>query len=536
MQGRGWEMKSRPKRKPAKRIDRAKRLFQKAVDANPSEQRRLITQASRAGSSTKNLVRGLLKAHGTGNVLDSKGSSQGSSHFETLTRLGPYLLVERLDSGGMAEVYLGVKAGVKGFEKEVALKCILPKHSMNPRVQSWFEDEAKLGSSLNHPNIVQTYDFVHLDNSFWLVMEFIRGKHLGKMLDQMQNPWESQALPVYIGCEILKGLEYAHERVDEKTGEPAPVIHRDIAPKNIVVSYSGEVKIVDFGIAKEEVASVRTETQIGVVKGTPAYMSPEQSAGKVIDHRTDIFSAGVVLYELLAQRPLFSRDSRSPKVDLQSFIRRRIATLDVGKPLRHVLARALETDPAKRYQTAAAFRKDLEAHFASDPLFNQKSLASFLGTLWSDAIEEERRASQGRQAKVQRLLRETYHLGTFSGANAEPSWKRSRLILALLIFTVLTSATNILLQLVPEDMRINSLPSLSRGPASAEFCQVILESDPSRTLVVANALVIGATPTTFRVKCGVPFTLELKHDGFKTLEMKATTREATRHYFLKLDR
>lgn len=516
-------------------MDRAKRLFQKAVDANPSQQQGVVSESSRAGTATKGLVRGLLKAHGTGNILDDRGETPASSKFDTLTRLGPYLLVERLDSGGMAEVYLGVKAGVKGFEKEVALKCILPKHSMNPRVQAWFEDEAKLGSSLNHPNIVQTFDFVHLDNSFWLVMEFIRGKHVGKMLDHMEEGWESPALPAYVACEMLKGLEYAHERVDEKTGEPAPVIHRDIAPKNIVVSYSGEVKIVDFGIAKEEVDSFRTVTQLGVVKGTPAYMSPEQSAGKSIDYRTDIFSAGVVLYELLAQRPLFSRESTA-KIDLSSFIRRRIATLDIGKPLRHILARALEVDPAKRYQTAAAFRSDLESQFIADPNFNQKALATFLGELWSDAIEEERRASQGRQARVQRLLRETYSFGTMTGENAEPSWKRSRLILALLVFTVLTSATNILLQILPEDLRVNPLPKLSRSPASTEFCQLVLESDPSRSVVVANQIVMGATPTAFRVKCGAPFTLELKHDGFKTLEMKATTREVTRHYFLKLNR
>ncbi len=223
-------------------------------------------------------------------------------------RFGKYILVEKLATGGMAQLYRAKILGVQGFEKLIAIKMILPHLAKEHELVSSFIDEAKLAALLNHQNIVQIYDFGSMEDSYFISMEYLFGKDLRGIATKSKE----KNLPVslehalYIMSRVCSGLDYAHKLKDFQ-GKPLNIIHRDISPQNIFVTYEGDVKILDFGIAKA--ASQSTITQYGMIKGKVAYMSPEQAAGKFIDRRSDIFSAGILLYELVTGNRMFTGDS-----------------------------------------------------------------------------------------------------------------------------------------------------------------------------------------------------------------------------------
>ena len=204
----------------------------------------------------------------------------------------------------MAEIYVARTRGVAGFEKLVALKMIHPNFAADPDFVQMLVDEAKLAVQLQHANIVQTFDLGRVDEQYYIAMEFIDGVDLYKLLRRASEhdidfPFEVAA---FIGAEVGAGLDYAHRKRDAR-GRPLEIVHRDVSPQNVLVSYDGEVKIVDFGIAK---ATMRAQqTAAGVIKGKYYYMSPEQAWGDPIDARTDIFSAGILLYEMIVGQMLY---------------------------------------------------------------------------------------------------------------------------------------------------------------------------------------------------------------------------------------
>lgn len=226
---------------------------------------------------------------------------------------GPYTLVRRIAVGGMAEVYVAVARGVGGFEKLVALKLIHPEHSEDDSFVRMLIDEAKLTVMLTHANIAQTFDLGCVDRRYFMVLEYVDGADLARLLDSMiahRRPMPVEAA-LFITNRIAQALDYAHRKTDPM-GRSLRVIHRDVSPQNILVSREGDVKLTDFGIAK---AALRTsETEVGVIKGKYCYMSPEQAWADPIDHRSDIFSAGAVLYELITGRMLFSPDDNLPQL------------------------------------------------------------------------------------------------------------------------------------------------------------------------------------------------------------------------------
>ncbi|MBZ4417276.1 serine/threonine-protein kinase [Myxococcus sp. RHSTA-1-4] len=276
-------------------------------------------------------------------------------------QLGKYQLVRKLAAGGMAEVYLAKAAGPMGFEKTLVLKRILPALAEDPDFVAMFLGEAKLAAQLDHPNIVQVFDFGEAEGSYFLAMELIDGPNLRRFVKHGTTRPLPPALCAKVVASAAEGLAYAHEFCDPITGEPMRLVHRDVSPANILVSRQGAVKVVDFGIAK--VAGQEHRTQAGVVKGKLAYMPPEQLQLKKLDRRADIYALGVVLYELLTGKRPYAVSSEAGIVNAvlnDPFIPASLRRPDLPAALVHILDRALEKDRERRYPDCRAFQHDLE--------------------------------------------------------------------------------------------------------------------------------------------------------------------------------
>src|SRR5271165_2792447 len=277
-------------------------------------------------------------------------------------RLGPYELLRRLATGGMAEVYLARRAGPHGFQKLVALKRILPQFARDPDFVAMFVDEARVCARLAHPNIVQVFDFGEQDGELYMAMEYVDGTTVARLVRAAAGQGEELSLEVclHITLSILHALDYAHNARDDE-GKLLELVHRDVSPGNVLIDRTGAVKLTDFGIARA--AEIERRTDAGQLKGKLGYMSPEQVVGRELDARSDIFTLGIVLAEMLILRPLFSGGKeldvllRIRDADLTAIDR---ATGRVPDDVRSVLFRALSRDPALRWPTAAAFADALE--------------------------------------------------------------------------------------------------------------------------------------------------------------------------------
>lgn len=289
---------------------------------------------------------------------------------------GPrYSILEKIDAGGMAEVWKARATSLEGFDKLVAIKRVLPNLTQNKRFMSMFLDEARLALRLNHANVVQTFDIGVSDSAYFLVMEWIDGTQL-KLVNEVAR-LDGYMIPkhqaVFIAAEVCKALTHAHQRRDE-SGEALGIIHRDVSPPNILLSREGEVKLADFGLAKAQ--SQLTDTDPGVVKGKFGYLSPEAAKGQTVDHRADIFSTGVVLWETLAGRRLFVGETNLDTVKLvRDAVIPNLTELnpDVDDELNQIVARSLASDPAQRYQTAEAFGHALTYYLFSNRLMVMSS-------------------------------------------------------------------------------------------------------------------------------------------------------------------
>ena len=220
-----------------------------------------------------------------------------------------YRVVEKLESGGMAEVFLAESEGLQGFRKQVAIKRVLPHLSEKKKFISMFLDEARLSAQLSHSNCVQVFDIGVGDNVYFIVMEYVDGANLKAVAEMMKksNTQFPLAAAVYIAVEICKGLAYAHEMKDPNTGQAMNIVHRDMSPPNVLLTKYGEIKIVDFGLAKAN--SQLEKSEPGIIKGKFSYLSPEAAMGEDVDARTDIFAVGIILWELLAGQRLFLGDT-----------------------------------------------------------------------------------------------------------------------------------------------------------------------------------------------------------------------------------
>ncbi len=268
-----------------------------------------------------------------------------------------YTILERLGGGGQAEVFRGVAESMQGFKKPVAIKRVLPNLTSNSKFVAMFLDEARLSLNLQHANIVQVFDISKApDGTYFLVMEYVNGCDLKQIIERQnaRNRRLEIAHTIYIMLECCKGLNYAHTMEHPETGLPLHIVHRDISPPNIMISQNGEVKVVDFGLAK---ANSQIEiTDPGVVKGKFAYLSPEAASGLPIDHRTDVFALGILLWEMFTGRRLFYADTPLQTVELVR--RARVPSItaqntSVEPELDAIVRKALARDPEDRYQSAA---------------------------------------------------------------------------------------------------------------------------------------------------------------------------------------
>lgn len=295
---------------------------------------------------------------------------------------GRYLLHRLLAEGGMAEVFLAQQLGAEGVSKLVAVKRILPHLSRQPEFVAMFLDEARLASNLSHPNVVQVFDFGEFEGRYYLAMEYLAGENLGAVTRLAHGT--GKPIPLQVAVQLMigacDGLHYAHELTEH--GKPLNLVHRDISPSNIMVSYQGGVKLLDFGIAHAaERRQERTET--GVVKGKYPYCSPEQLSGSAaLDRRSDLFSLGIVFHELVTGRRLFKRES-----DVQTcfaVINDPIPSVcaarsDLPQALDRVLRQALERQPERRYQTALELRKEIDRLQSGPPVRLDEYMVELFG-------------------------------------------------------------------------------------------------------------------------------------------------------------
>ncbi|MGA9526257.1 MAG: serine/threonine-protein kinase, partial [Myxococcaceae bacterium] len=310
---------------------------------------------------------------------------------------GKFQLLKKLATGGMAQIYLARHVGMNGFERLCVVKRILPHLAENQDFVHMFLNEAKIAARLSHPNIVEIHDLGSLDGSFFLAMEFIHGEDLRRIWKRAEQAGRALPIPFVLRviADACAGLDYAHKKADN--GLPLNIVHRDISPQNVLVSFEGSVKVVDFGIAKA--ADTMTVTRSGVLKGKYSYMSPEQAAGRRdLDARTDIFALGVLLYELLTGTRLFKRGS-----DMGTL--RAVTECVVAPPsqvntrvpqdLDPIVMKALTRSPSDRYQQAQELQLALEEWLVQRQLpASPAHVAAFMRELYGDRLQAEEQAGQ----------------------------------------------------------------------------------------------------------------------------------------------
>jgi tRNA A-37 threonylcarbamoyl transferase component Bud32 len=336
-----------------------------------------------------------VRPRGGGSILERTGVRVTWTLEAKPNQFGDYVLHDRIGAGGMAEIFLATARGIEGFEKRVVIKRILPSLSDDEQFVRMFIEEAKLCVALRHPNIVQVHDLGEIDAQYYIAMEYVDGRDLLKTLaacgkKKIGFPTD---IALFIVMEVLKGLHYAHQ-LKKQNGEPLGIIHRDVSPSNVLLSFEGEVKIGDFGIAK---ANTREKTATGILKGKFGYMAPEQVTGATIDHRADVFAIGIVLYELLTGHRLFAG-----KNDLAVLEKVRDARIepparyyrqDLDDDLEHIVMSALSRDANDRYQSAKELHDAIHDYvFRSRATVGPAHLARFMQLLFlGDAEEVERR-------------------------------------------------------------------------------------------------------------------------------------------------
>jgi eukaryotic-like serine/threonine-protein kinase len=283
---------------------------------------------------------------------------------------GSYLLLQPLAKGGMGEVFLAKHGGIAGIEKHCVLKTLRPQFTDDREYVSRFVDEARVVVQLSHKNICQVFDVGTVDGRYYLAMEYISGRDLrtvGAALVERTGQGLDLPLSLHVISEILQALDYAHRHLDPGTGEPLRLVHRDVSPQNVMISFEGEVKLIDFGLAASSLKLERTAPN--VVMGKIAYMPPEQVRGDPVDARADIFAVGVMLYELLSGERFY--DNKTP-YEIWALAAagnwRPAGWARLDEQLREIVDRSLSGDPAKRYPTCHAMLEDIEAYRAERSL------------------------------------------------------------------------------------------------------------------------------------------------------------------------
>ena len=330
---------------------------------------------------------------------------------DVLKKFGRYFLLDQIAQGGMAEIYRARLANVDGAGRLLVIKRIMAGYGENPEFLSMFKSEIKVTMGFNHPNIVQLYDFGEENKQPYIAMEFVDGKNLRQFMNRFNEL--KKPFPVELASFIIEqaacGLQYAHGFRDKITGQSLSIVHRDISPQNVLISYEGNVKVIDFGIAK---ATTNNEnTRAGVIKGKPSYLSPEQISGDPLDGRCDIFALGIVLWELLVGKKLFAGENDLAVLkqieSCQTHVKPPSAyNTGVPKELDLIVLKALAKQREKRYQTAEELQRALHKFlYAYLPEFNPADLEYYSKDMFKNEIVEDRKKIQKLNDEVEKLLK-----------------------------------------------------------------------------------------------------------------------------------
>ncbi|MSP23948.1 MAG: PEGA domain-containing protein [Myxococcales bacterium] len=391
---------------------RAFRLTHRATFTNGVRRLRHRVQSHLMTSETSPTAAATPSARGSA----SAPGATPSAAEQMPRQFGKYTLLRKLASGGMAEVFLAIQRAVAGFEKLVVVKRILPELSRNTAFVEMLLAEARTAATLNHPNVVQTFDVGEFEHTYFIAMEHIHGEDIRSVVRGMRDKGIAEfplehALTIVSG--VCAGLGYAHEKRG-LGGEPLEIVHRDISPQNILITFSGDVKVVDFGIAKSTAAVEVERTSAGQIKGKVPYMSPEQARGMDIDHRSDIFALGILLFELTTGRRLFKAKS-----DLETL--KLICDRDYPRPsqvkpgyslqLEAIVMRALEKDRSKRYQRARDMQADLEVLVRKEQIAaSTVDLGNWMSFLFEEKIAQQKAVLQDAKQLADMIA--TQHIET----------------------------------------------------------------------------------------------------------------------------
>ena len=468
-------------------------------------------------------------------------------------RFGKYFLLDKVAVGGMAEIFRAKSFGHSGFEKVVVIKRILSQFAGNEDFVEMFIDEAKLSVELTHPNIVQIYDFGKIEDSFFIAMESVQGKDLRSILRRQAERGEYMPLEVsaFIAHEMACGLDFAHKKTNP-IGLPLNIVHRDISPSNVLISYGGHVKVVDFGIAKAESASDSTES--GVLKGKFQYMSPEQAMAAPIDHRSDIFSLGICLWEMLTGNRLFKRKTGLASLDAVRAGEIPLPTSfnpTVPPELEQICMRALTAEIGERYQEACHMQADLQNFLLPHTTSSlAPHVSTWLRARFGEEILRERerldRGTQlvaafkggddltfsGNQRNKSKTKRRRDNSKITQGGRRNRKKKNSRLLIAgfgvVMLLTVLLVGL-LLSPILTGDDTGSGLGTVvvDVTPAGLKDVEILLDGRPIRARYdrvepgVPHKLVVMARGYESRLKSG----LELEPGQIYRIEVKLTEKE-----------
>jgi|GEM_PF-5457677 len=398
-----------------------------------------------------------------------------------LVRFGKYTLIKKIASGGMGEVFLAKQRGPEGFEKTLVIKRILNHHTDNPEYIEMFFAEAKLAARMSHSNIVQIYEMGQINQSYYIAMEFVNGRSMRDIIDRAKtlNKRIPADFVINLMARLVAGLGYAHSMTDGE-GKPMHLIHRDINPHNVLVSYDGDPKIIDFGIAKSTMS--RNDTEEGTIKGKFVYMSPEQSAAEPMDKRSDIFSAGIVFYEMLTGVNPFQK----PNIVLSLDAIQRLDPDPVSKlnpdlivyqaQIEPIIKKILHKKPAERYQDCRELQRDLN-QLLSVVQHSDKSFSDLMEEMFKEDIDHMKKilsvdVNSGEESSASEFSRteitpgstkpNTSVLKTSSKRRIKEK-KRKQTLVVMLALTLLIFSSGVLLLLLFKDRLFQYNPN-NGGP------------------------------------------------------------------------
>jgi serine/threonine protein kinase len=454
---------------------------------------------------------------------------------------GRYTLLAKLATGGMAEIFLARQQGSMGFEKLVVIKRILESYAEDPDFVSMFLDEARIASQLSHPGIVQIYDLGEEQGTYFIAMEYLAGESLAMVARTAMQSGEP--LPVSFAVKLVAdaagALGYAHAKTDSR-GEPLHIVHRDVSPHNLFVTYEGNLKVLDFGIAKA--ANRATKTVGNQVKGTMAYMSTEQVQGRAVDARADVFALGVVLFEAVTRSRLFQRDEPgavyAAVVGPDPIPRASERNSEIDAELDDIVAQALERDPDARFQSAQDMQTALESWLRHVAAPKTSDVAALMGALFDDRIHKRaelmERAQRGEEISSVTVSRRLGTTGSMPGmSSVQPAPTGARLnplwiaVITAIVVIVLGSVALFAFRPTPTatPLVVQAISAPTPAPAAPKPTQVEIDTEPSGGLVSIDKVEKGPAPLSLG---GLPLgTHELRAqlagrpDAVRTLVLEA---------------